>query len=160
MRYSHRCKFLVNPKEGVFCEVLRWWDLSREGQDLSFHLWKCYQGLWTKKILLYFTIFHSDYISFDNLLIYYTVTNSLSLSGCARVCVCSDLPNIHMTHPQCPSQLWIWKFSRKTEIIEGDLIMYSLVPGKHDSHLEGRYVQVEPSHIIAEGDLWTILHFE
>lgn len=38
--------------------------------------------------------------------------------------------------------------------------MHSLVPGKHDSHLESRYIQVEPPHIIAEGDLWTISHFE
>lgn len=47
---------MVDPKEGVFREVLGRRHLPRERQDLSLHLWKCYQGLWARKMLHYFTI--------------------------------------------------------------------------------------------------------
>lgn len=37
-RYSHGRKLLVDPKEGVFSELLRGRDLNRHGEDLALHL--------------------------------------------------------------------------------------------------------------------------
>lgn len=131
---------MVDPKEGILREVLGRRHLPRERQDLSLHLWKCYQGLWARKMLHYFTI------SFLNHILFYLLLVSLHSYTLFQ--------DVHLwTHPQRPSQLRIWEFGRETKIIKRDLVMHSLVPGKHDSHLEGRYIQVEPPHIVAESDL-------